>query len=259
MIVKLSVRKSLEENATTYFEAAKKARKKLEGAKKAVEKLQKALPEKQPRLITLKRRKEWYEQYRWTYSIDGTLIIAGKDATSNEVIIKKHTESTDTVLHTDIPGSPFVVIKGPATDQVIEAAGQLCAAYSKAWKAGLAAVDVFAVAPDQVSKTPNTGEFLGKGSFVIRGEKRYQRVSVTISIGLIDGRPTAGLPALFEHHHASFFTLKPGPDKPSDVAKKLAKKLSGTIDEWLALLPAGGSAMTTHKKTVNAVSPEEKR
>jgi len=37
------------------------------------------------------------------------------------------------------------------------------------------AADCYLIKGDQVSKTPESGEFLKKGAFVIRGERRYFR------------------------------------------------------------------------------------
>lgn len=47
------------------------------------------------------------------------------------------------------------------------------ACFSSAWKAGRGNVDVYCVKPEQVSQTANTGEYLSKGSFVIKGERKY--------------------------------------------------------------------------------------
>ena len=38
------------------------------------------------------RKQEWYEKFHWFFSSEDFLCIGGKDATSNEIIIKKHTE-----------------------------------------------------------------------------------------------------------------------------------------------------------------------
>ena len=124
MRVELSIEKSVEENAQTYFEKAKKLRKKLEGAKKALEetkkKEEKNLKKKQEsesRKTQLEFeksiKKEWYEKFRWFWSSDGFLVIAGRDASSNEVVVKKHMENNDLVYHTEAPGSPFAIVKNP--------------------------------------------------------------------------------------------------------------------------------------------------
>jgi hypothetical protein len=257
--VTLSVRKTVEENAAGYFEAAKKAKRKLEGAGTALQRFERELPALTKATETqAARKRDWYEQYRWTFSTDGTLIIAGRDATSNESIIKKHAEPTDTVLHTESPGSPFTIIKGAASDETKVEAAQFCAAYSSAWKNGLATLDVFWVNPDQISKTANTGEFIGKGSFMVRGEKHFLRPTITLALGVIDGRATAGVPALFPLRNANHVLLGPGKDKASDVAKRIATKLGLTVDAWVPLIPAGGSTILGWKKATTNKNQEPK-
>src|SRR3989338_1115524 len=118
----LDLGKSLEENASDYYEKAKKIKRKIAGAEEAlqknVEKLKKLEKEKErhdkeeiKKVEHKQRKKEWYEKFRWFFSSDGFLIIGGRDATSNEIVIKKHTDKNDLVLHTDMAGSPFFVIK----------------------------------------------------------------------------------------------------------------------------------------------------
>ena len=52
---------------------------------------------------------------------------------------------------------------------------------------GFTSQDVFWVYPDQVSKTPEAGEFLSKGSFVIRGHRNYIRgARVKLAVGIVD-------------------------------------------------------------------------
>jgi len=249
MRLTLSIRKTLEDNASQYFEQAKKSKRKLEGARLAMQRVAAAKPVKQR---AVRRKKEWYEQYRWTMSADGTLVIGGKDATSNEALIKKRTETIDTVLHTDLAGSPFVIIKGAASEGALEAGAMLAACYSKAWKQGLSTVEVFWVKPEQVSKTPNTGEYVGKGSFIIRGEKHYLKPELRLCLGLVDNTPIVATAALFKAKGAGFVELRPGKETTIAVAKKLAKRLGATVDEWARLLPAGGCVITstTHKNTV---------
>jgi Predicted RNA-binding protein homologous to eukaryotic snRNP len=47
--------------------------------------------------------------------------------------------------------------------------------------------DVYWVEPDQVSKTPVSGEFVPKGAFIIRGHRNYIRgAKLEISIGIVE-------------------------------------------------------------------------
>jgi len=116
----LDLNKTVEQNAAVYYEKAKKAKKKTEGAKEALalslKKLEKLKKDHSKELAkiekeTIKREKEWFEKFRWFITSTGFLVIGGRDATTNEIIIKKHTETGDLVFHTDLAGSPFFVIK----------------------------------------------------------------------------------------------------------------------------------------------------
>src|SRR3989344_828480 len=110
--IELFVNKTVEQNAALYYEKSKKFKKKIEGVneiiRKSKDKLKiiekKSLEEEkrlaveeqeQERLVQKSKEKKWYEKYRWFVSSDGFMVIGGRDATTNEVIIKKHTEDDD--------------------------------------------------------------------------------------------------------------------------------------------------------------------
>jgi predicted ribosome quality control (RQC) complex YloA/Tae2 family protein len=74
----------------------------------------------------------------------GKLALAGKDAESNEELIKQ-VGKNEIVLHTEKPGSPFVNIKANAeetTKKDIKEAAIFCARYSQAWKKAKVKSDV---------------------------------------------------------------------------------------------------------------------
>ncbi|PVX27142.1 MAG: hypothetical protein CW716_03855, partial [Candidatus Bathyarchaeum sp.] len=183
----LNLRQSLQANADNYYKRSKKAEKKLRGAEKQLQETRTKI-EKAKKKVTVakatqqplekRRKKEWFEKFRWFHSSDGFLVIGGRDATTNEIIIKKHMDPNDIVFHAEIVGAPFVVIKTEgktAPEQTIKEAAQLAASYSKAWREMLSAVNVYWINPSQVSKTPPSGQFLKKGSFMIRGTKNFVR------------------------------------------------------------------------------------
>src|SRR3989338_10213256 len=202
MHLELDLTKSLEENAGHYFDLAKKAKKKLAGAQAAVaeskKKLEKLLKEekqfweeeeKRQQALRQKRerKREWYEKFHWFISSEGFLCIGGKDATSNELVIKKHTEKNDLVLHTDMAGSPFFVIKNgqEAGEKTVKEAAQAVAAYSRAWKLGHTSADIFYVKPEQVTKETKPGEYVPKGSFMVYGKTQYLYPKLEYAIGLL--------------------------------------------------------------------------
>src|SRR3989338_5181343 len=177
MEIEIDLNKSLEENAGVYFDLSKRAKKKLAGAKTDLEesnqKLAKLLKEEDKFQESEKekeqkkaKKREWYEKFHWFISSEEFLCIGGKDATSNEIIIKKRMEPKDIVFHTESPGSPFFLIKNgqEAGEKTIQECAQATAIYSKAWKLGHTQADVFWVKPDQVTKETKAGEFIGKGA-----------------------------------------------------------------------------------------------
>lgn len=250
MKITLDFRKSVEENAAEFFEKAKKAKKKLKGAKKALdkslEKLKvieaKKLVIEKPKITKLKKR-EWFEKFRWFVSSDGLLVVGGRDATTNEIIIKKHADKGDLVFHTDMAGSPFIVIKSEGKEipeTTIHETADFTADFSRAWKTGLSTLEVFYVNPDQVSKEANPGEYLGKGSFMIRGKTNYTKPQINLAIGMHDDKAMSGPVTAIKKHCKEYVTIIQGDKKTSEVAKLIQKKIGGDLDEIIRALPAGG-------------------
>ena len=263
-LIELDLNKTVEQNAAVYYEKAKKAKKKTEGAKEALaislKKLEKLKKDHSKELAkiekeTIKREKEWYEKFRWFITSTGFLVIGGRDATTNEIIIKKHTDNDDFVFHTDLSGSPFFVIKkqlevhdikhsSKIDKETLKEVADATASYSKTWKMGLSNSPVFYVKPDQVSKEANTGEYLTKGAFMIRGKTNYVDNKVNVAVGMtkfgaVMGGPLDAVKANCE----KYVSIEQGKEKASSVAKFIQKKVGGTLDEIIAVLPSGGCSI----------------
>ena len=201
----LDMRLSAQENASRYYEEAKKARRKAEGALKALEETRKKVEELEAKLRKLEEaelpmpelpekppevsrpRRAWYEAFRWFRSSDGFLIVAGKDAATNELLVKKHAGPGDLLLHAEIPGAPFVLIKAggrEVPESTLEEAAQVAIAYSRAWKYGLGHATAICFKPEQAKKVGLHGEKLPKGAFYIVGKKEYiRKVKPLLAIG----------------------------------------------------------------------------
>jgi len=254
MELEIDLNKTVEKNAEVYFEKAKKSKKKLEGAEKALlesrKKLEKLEREKEKELAKIEkksekkeeRKKEWYEKFHWFVSSENFLCIGGRDATSNEIVIKKHADEGDLVLHTDMAGSPFFVIKEgqKAGEETIREAAQATASYSKAWKLGLSVLDVFYVKPEQVTKKAKSGEFMPKGAFMVYGKTQYLRPSLEMAIGTFEDRIIGGPVNAIKKKAEKFVVVVPGKLKKSDAAKRIKKKIGGELDEIIKFLPNGG-------------------
>lgn len=140
-----------------------------------------------PRLEEEERPVKWYEKFRWFNTSAGLLAVGGKDAQSNITLLKKYLEPNDLVFHTEIAGSPAVILKGgrSADEQSLQEVADFTASYSRAWKEGLSSVSVFYVTPEQISFTPPSGQYLPKGSFIVKGKRNYLKAKICLAFGLI--------------------------------------------------------------------------
>ncbi len=252
---------TIPENAEKYYEKSKKAKRKIKGALIAIENTKKQLEDiKAKKDIAMehiavpkkrvKKNLKWYEKLRWFISSDNVLVVGGRDANSNESIVKKYLEPNDIYLHADIHGATSTAIKlngNKLNDNLLKESGEFAASFSSAWSMGFTSQDVFWVHPDQVSKTPESGEFLPKGSFVIRGHRNYIRgARVKLAIGIVDyegKRIMAGPIEALEAHSENFVVLKPGFTKKEAIAKKIINKINEddllTLDDIIRVLPSG--------------------
>src|SRR5438552_2081362 len=166
----------------TFKEAIAKTKVEVDATKaKAVKAL------KKPRIKATKSL--WFEAYRWALSSDGHLTLGGRDARTNDQLVKKHLKEGDRYAHADIHGAPSTVIKdgARAPETTLREACEFALAYSKAWSAGLASGSAYWVLPEQVSKQAESGEFLPRGAFVIRGKRNYLHdLPVQLAIGEVE-------------------------------------------------------------------------
>jgi predicted ribosome quality control (RQC) complex YloA/Tae2 family protein len=203
MDIDIDTSSSLHQNAQAYYKRAKVFRKKKEGVEKAIEvTLERIKEEKEkareketgtkeelkliPQKKVEKRRGEWYERFRWFETSDGFLVVGGKDATTNEILVKKYMEDEDLFFHTQAEGAPVVIEVSPLALKEI---AQFAASYSNLWKYGFYEGECYCVTGTQVSKTPRSGEYIKKGGFVIRGKRSYFKVPLGLCIGLEKGNP----------------------------------------------------------------------
>lgn len=279
MRLALDFNKSLQENADNYFAKSKKAKSKLENlgaAKKLLEERLRLLDEEEIERTEIarkkeggiKRKKEWFEKFRWFNSSDGFLVIGGRDAGTNEAIVKKHMEDCDAYFHAEIIGAPHVAVKTGGREipesTKIEAA-IFAASYSSAWREGISYVDVYSVKPEQVSKEAPSGESLGKGAFVIRGKREwFRKTNIELAIGLVKTNDSlavvSGPKSAVEKKAVIFFGIKQGRKEKSDAAKEIKKRFEKStgkrvsLDEIIAMLPSGGMEITMGKNPSGKVS-----
>lgn len=251
----LDAKGSVESNARRYYEDAKKARRKLEGVITALEKAKKEIDE-QSRDETRdakaeKKRYEptkrfWFERFRWFISSEGALVLGGKDAKSNDMLVKRHLEAGDRYAHADIHGAPSVVVKmnKGVTEKTLHEACEFAVATSKAWNAKIGSAAGYWVLPEQVSKTPQSGEYLSKGAFVIRGKRNYSsKLEIKLGIGVIEFEGSRKImcspEGAIKAHSNKFGIIRPGQRDKNSFAKQLANALEVPIEEIQSILPPG--------------------
>ena len=275
--VELDVRKKAQDIASAYYEKAKRARRKARGAAEALETTKKRLKEvrarleaiekpvspiERPREVEERQKKAWYEQFRWFRSSDGFLIVAGKDAATNERLVKRYAEPGDLLLHTELPGAPFVLVKAGGreiSERALLEAAEIAASYSRAWKYGLGAATVLCFKPDQARKIGPHGEKLPKGTFYISGpKKRIKGVRLNLAIGLFrrgDGQfeLIIGPVKAISSKTDTYVIIKPGDTRADELLKRALEVFEGKeghielskadIERVKALVPYGRGAI----------------
>jgi predicted ribosome quality control (RQC) complex YloA/Tae2 family protein len=260
--VPILLRRPLEVSARSLYEEAKRAQSKLAGARTALGETDRriAAPVEsasagRPAVggpVPPLHKPLWFERYRWFISTEGVLVIGGRDAATNDLIVRKYLKTADLYVHADIHGAPSVIIKhsepgSPApTETTFTEAAQFSLAFSKAWRAGLASGSAFWVSPDQVSKAGASGEFVARGAFVIHGTKNILRdLPVELAIGTlpIDGvdRWCVAPPSALRARGQVRFLLTPGEERDRPAREvELSEALGVGRSRLQSLLPAGG-------------------
>jgi predicted ribosome quality control (RQC) complex YloA/Tae2 family protein len=195
MMIRLDLKKSLDEIINELYKKAGELEGKARRAERSLRDLEETLREARKRAVKRylsnfykKRRREWFEKYIWSFTRNGFLVIAGRNADQNESLVKKYLSDEDIYMHAEIHGAPSTIIKTQGQDlgeaDLMDAA-VIAASYSRAWKVGAGYVDVFWVKGSQVSKTPPSGEYITKGAFMVYGKKNYLRgVRLELAVGL---------------------------------------------------------------------------
>ncbi len=251
----LNLRRTLFENAAEFYERGKRAKQKSAGALTALKESRRKLAEieqsireaeaqKKVKPIEVMKelvkrkveRKEWYEKFRWFRSSDGLLVVAGKDAVSNEVLVKKYAEKDDAVFHADVVGAPFVLVKTEGkvpSEQTLREAGEFAAAFSRAWREGVSSTDVYWVRPSQLTKSGPSGEYVPHGAFAVNGKRNWMRnVSLKLAVGVVDDekvRFVGGAVDAVKAETKAYVTFVPGDSAGKDFLEQILQVLMAKL------------------------------
>lgn len=262
--VALTLGESPRATAQRLFEEAKRVRSKRSGALAAVAEAEaklarlalstEPLSEGTSRSVLgpRPRRAAWFERYRWFLSSEGAVVIAGRDASSNDLVVRRNLKDGDFYVHADLHGAASVVVKHaapgePAVSEVtFREAGQWAVAFSKAWRAGLASAEAFWVDSDQVSKQAASGEFVARGAWVIHGTKHSMRdLPLELALGTVRYKEadlwTIAPPSAVRARGEVRVLLTPGDERDRGEREvELSKELGLPRPVLQSLLPAGG-------------------
>jgi len=294
--ITLEVSKTVHQNAQRYFEEARSQKSKAKGAQVALVSTEEARGKAEKRaakdaaagrLRAKKRSKRfWFEKHRWAMLSGGHLIVGGRDAKGNDLVVRKHLSSDDLYVHADLHGAPSCSLKlkdglapnqnpseaipeGVASLQIVQnlaegvedarelpeslhsEAAQVAVCWSRAWGSGGAAAVAFHVRPSQVSKTTESGESLGRGSFVVRGQRNWHRdlpLELAVGMAVVNGvpMPVSGTPATISEHCQRWARVTPGREKKENVANRIAKATGLAQDDLLSCLPPGNCSVEDH-------------
>jgi len=150
-------------NAQYYYSSKKKvalkaektaasADKAIKGAsRKAKEELKKVDTKSSIQAI---RKVHWFEKFIWFISSENFLVVCGRDAQQNELLVKRYMDKGDIYLHADIHGAATHIVKNhtqePVPPLTLAQAGLSCVCRSAAWDARMV-TSAYWVHPEQVS------------------------------------------------------------------------------------------------------------
>ena len=294
--ITLEVSKTVHQNAQRYFEEGRSQKSKAKGAQAALAGTEEAREKAEKRaakdaaagrLRARQRSKRfWFEKHRWAMLSDGHLLIGGRDAKGNDVVVRKHLSSHDLYFHADLHGAPSCSLKlkdglapnqnpseaipeGVASLQIVQnladgtedarelseslhsEAAQVAVCWSRAWGSGGAAAVAFHARPSQVSKTTESGESLGRGSFVVRGKRNWHRdlpLELAVGMAVVNGvpMPVSGTPSTISEHCQRWVKVTPGREKKEAVANRISKATGLVQDDLLSCLPPGNCSVEDH-------------
>ncbi len=292
--VEIDLRKSVQENADDHYTASKKARSRREGAAKAVAETRKRLEDlekagldafgKAPERRERVSRHFWFETYRWTITPGGFIAVGGRSAPQNDAVVKKYMSPGDRYVHAEIHGAPSVVVRTPdgsardIADEDLQAACHFAACASRAWRT-FGQASAYWVTPEQVSKTPRSGEFVPRGAWIIHGKRNtIGHLPMVWAVGEVafanDGRPmtpeeaeasdrepipklVGATPDTIRRYAKRWVVMEPGDVGANDAAVTLAASFGATVEESQATLPGGSIRFTEWHGVSQAASDGE--
>ncbi len=217
--------------------------------------------------VRVVREREWYEGFGWSFTDSGKLVVFGRNAQQNDLVVARYLDEMDLFFHADIKGGSAVILKGEsrgASEILGEVVGGergkegeeemggiggidaedkrvaaiLAVSFSSAWGKGFSQADTYCVVKEQVGKHASGG-YVGAGGFAILGKREWFRnTPLKVVVGLDErGRVAVGAPGAKWINKG--ILLVPGKIGKGDTGKQIAKILGVHESEVIHVLPSG--------------------
>jgi len=250
---------NLDANANLLYQRSKELREKAKGAEEAlreteamIEKRRKGAERKEALDKMTPTKQFWFERYKWFITVNSRLVMAGRDAKTNDQLVKKHLKPEDRYAHADVHGAPSVVVKtgSEAVEEELREACVFALCHSKAWNAGVREGSAYWVHPDQVSKQPQAGEFVPRGGFIIRGKRNYfHHLPLEMGVGQFQHEGERKIMCAprktIESACDRYVIIAPGKEGRSFLSSQLAKVFGVPEEEVSRILPPGDIEIVT--------------
>jgi len=185
---------------------------------------------------------EDYKKYKWFFTASGKLVVCGKNAEQNDILLKeiKKENKAHLVMHTLSPGSPFcVILSSPnnLSEKDKLACAVFTACFSQAFKQGKKKIQVDSFLSSSLCKTSS----IKIGTWAVKKRtSSYQikpKLFLTKQKNIIKAVPEHAL----KPNQKTFFEINQGKEIKSNLLKIIKEKLKDASDEEiLSALPSGG-------------------
>ena len=165
------------------------------------------------------KQEQDYRNYRWFLTSDKKLVVGGKSDSQNEFVIKNFLKPEYTIMHTTLPGSPFMIIlsNNPSKKDLDETA-IFTACFSKQWKNTSSDIEIDIFKGSQIYKTKS----MKLGTLGVKGDKKTVKVKPKLVLIIQKGKFRAVPDTIKEKVLAE---IKRGNLSKQEAAEKLAKKI----------------------------------
>tara|TARA_B100000161_G_C33554927_1_gene417356 strand:- start:825 stop:2285 length:1461 start_codon:yes stop_codon:yes gene_type:complete len=172
---------------------------------------------------------QWYQKYHWWYTKNNFLVVGGKNSTDNEKLVKSYINDNDLYFHSEDPGSGSFIMftenRVPEFSDIDETAEGVLA-LSNQWNSSYSSGTIFYVKGNQVSKTPPSGEYISKGSFMIYGKKEFVKVTgCTLGYGIYENKLMLAPYRIVSRINSNCIKLK----QRSDIKKMKGKLITSAL------------------------------